>query len=145
MDREGEHAVEALDAGRPPLGPGLQDHLGVAGRGEAVAGLGQLLAQLLVVVDAAVEGDRQAQRGVDEGLRGGFGQVDDLQPAVAEADRPRSTTPAPSGPRGAIASAIFSIRAAEAARPENDLSANAAHAGPFTSVAIAFDGELLEQ
>ena len=48
----------------------------------------QLGAQLGIVVDAAIEGDGQPERGVDEGLRGRLREVDDLEPPVAEPGRP---------------------------------------------------------
>src|SRR3546814_10011625 len=54
---------------------------------EEASALGlQLPAQLAVVVDAAVEGDRQPHVGVDHRLRRGLGEVDDLQPAVPQGD-----------------------------------------------------------
>ncbi len=46
----------------------------------------QLLAQFLVVVDAAVPGDCEAQFGVDHRLGAGLAQVDDPQAAVPEGD-----------------------------------------------------------
>ena len=85
-DREGEHALEVVDEVVAPAVVGLEQHLGVAVREEAVAVALQLVAQLLVVVDAAVPGDGQPQLGVDHRLRAGLGQVDDLQAAVAEGD-----------------------------------------------------------
>src|SRR3546814_1550612 len=75
-----------------PLGIGVEDLLGVAAVTAVVAceeasALGlQLPAQLAVVVDAAVEGDRQPHVGVDHRLRRGLGEVDDLQPAVPQGD-----------------------------------------------------------
>src|SRR3546814_8966128 len=55
VDGEGEHAVEALHALRAPSVKGLEDHLRVAAGEEAVALSLQLVAQRLVIVDAAVE------------------------------------------------------------------------------------------
>ena len=86
VDGEGEHAVEALDRARAPLGPGLDDDLGVAGRGEAVALALELGAEFGIVVDAAVKRDGQPEMDVGEGLRRRLGQVDDLQPPVRHAD-----------------------------------------------------------
>ena len=87
-DREREHADEVVDAAGAPAVVGLEHHLGVRGREEAVAGGLQLLAQLLVVVDAAVEDQRQPEVAVDHRLRAARGQVDDRQPPVPERDRP---------------------------------------------------------
>jgi hypothetical protein len=56
-DREREHALEAVDEAVTPVVVGLGKHLGVAVREEAVAVAGQLTAQVLVVVDAAVPAD----------------------------------------------------------------------------------------
>ncbi len=134
VEREGEHAVEALHAARPPFRPGLDDHLGVAGGREAVALGLELGAELGIIVDAAVEGDGQPQLGVDEGLRRGFGQVDDLQPPVGEPDR------AANDRAGAVRAAgrhrvshALEPRGRDSAAGEVDLSADAAHmrAGPL--------------
>jgi hypothetical protein len=48
----------------------------------------QFLAELLVVVDAAVEDQGEPELLVGHRLGAGLGQVDDLEPAVAERDRP---------------------------------------------------------
>ena len=53
-------------------------------REEPVAVALELAAQLLVVVDAAVPGDRQAQVGVDHRLGARLGQVDDLEATMAQ-------------------------------------------------------------
>ena len=66
----------------------LGDHLGVARREEPVALALELGPQLAVVVDAAVERDGAPDVRIDERLRALLGQVDDLQPAVGEGDRP---------------------------------------------------------
>ena len=88
VDGEGEHAVEALRRVVPPGVPGLEDHFGVA-RGEEPVALGlELGAQLLVVIDAAVEHERQAELGIDHRLLAALGQVDDLEPPVAERHAP---------------------------------------------------------
>ena len=85
-DRECEHPEEPVDEAVTPVVVGLQQHLGVAGREEPVAVLGQFAAQVLVVVDAAVPGDREAEVAVDHRLRACLGEIDDLQAAVAERD-----------------------------------------------------------
>jgi hypothetical protein len=47
---------------------------------------GEFVAQLLIVVDAAVPGDREPELGVDHGLRARLGQVDDLEATVSQRD-----------------------------------------------------------
>ncbi len=83
-DREGEHPLQVVDEAVAPVVVGLEEHLGVAVGEEAVAVPGQLLPQFLVVVDAAVPGDGQAEVRIDHRLGARFGQVDDLQATVAE-------------------------------------------------------------
>ena len=51
-----------------------------------IAGIAVLASQLLVVVDAAVPGNRQAQFGVDHRLGAGFGQVDDSEATMTKCD-----------------------------------------------------------
>ncbi len=85
-DREGEHALEAVDEAVAPVVVGLEQDLGVAVGEEAVAVADQVLPQFLVVVDAAVPGDGQAQLRIDHRLGARFGQVDDLQATMAERD-----------------------------------------------------------
>ena len=67
--REGEHALEAVEHALAPRRPAVQQHLGVGGRAEARATRLELGAQLVVVVDAAVEGDGEAEVVVDHRLR----------------------------------------------------------------------------
>ena len=83
-DGEREHAVQVGDEVVAPVVVGLEQHLGVAVREEPVAVPGQFAPQLLVVVDAAVPGNRQAQFGVDHRLGAGFGQVDDLEATMTK-------------------------------------------------------------
>jgi len=85
-DGEREHAMEVTDEVVAPAVIGLEQDLGVAVREEPVAVLRQLAAQLLVVVNAAVPGDGQAQLRVDHRLRAGLGQVNDLKATVTERD-----------------------------------------------------------
>ena len=88
VQREGEHALQALRRARAPGVPGLEHHLGVAFGKEAVAQRLELAPQLAVVVDAAVEHQRQAEHRVAHRLRRALRQVDDLEPPVAERDAP---------------------------------------------------------
>ena len=83
-DREREHALEMLDAVGAPAVERLEDHLTVGGREEGVAVAREFIAQLAIVVDAAVEHQRQTQSGVDHGLCTSAGQIDDLQSPVSE-------------------------------------------------------------
>jgi hypothetical protein len=86
-DREREHAVQPFDAALTPGVVGLDDDLAVAAGEEVVAGGAKLVAQLGVVVDGAVEDQRQAELGVDQRLAGSVRQVDDRQALVAECER----------------------------------------------------------
>jgi hypothetical protein len=87
VDRQGEHADEVVDEVLAPAVVGLRDDLGVGRGEEPVAVPAQLVAQLAVVVDAAVEDDGQPQLGVDHRLVPVGREVDDGQPAVAEGQR----------------------------------------------------------
>lgn len=112
---------------RPPVVVGLQQHLGVAVREEAVALAGQLCAQCLVVVDAAVPADGQAQFGIGHRLGARLGQVDDLQPPVAQRHPPADHTPEPSGPRRDIVCAIAATAATSGVWPSSRTSPVAPH------------------
>ena len=83
-DGEREHAFEVADEVVAPAVVGLEQNLAVAVREEPVAVALELASQFLVVVDAAVPGDGQAQIGVDHRLRAGFGQVDDFEATMTE-------------------------------------------------------------
>ena len=83
-DHNGKHALEALQAIRAPGVIGLEHHLGVTVGAETVALGLQLLAQLAVVVDGAIEHDGQPQIGHHHGLMGLLRQIHDLQPAMAQ-------------------------------------------------------------
>ncbi len=87
-DAEREHAGDPLDEGVAPLDVCLDEYFGVAGREEAIAALLEVAPQLRVVVDHAVEGDRDAEVRVDHRLRRPIRQVDDLQAAMRERDGP---------------------------------------------------------
>ena len=81
-----EAALWVLDEPVTPVVIGLEQHLGVAVREEAVAMPGQFPAQLLVVVDAAVPANGQPEFGINHGLGARFGQVNDFQAAVTQRD-----------------------------------------------------------
>lgn len=85
-DRERKHAGESLEQRFAPVGPAAEDHLGVRGRREAHPSADQLVAELAVVVDAAVEREREAVFLGDHRLGAGVTHVDDAQPPVHESD-----------------------------------------------------------
>ena len=83
-DREREHADEMVDDCRAPLLVAAQDHFGVGVVGdEPVALRLELAAQLLVVVDLAVEDEREVPVVGEERLVAG-GDVDDGEPPHAD-------------------------------------------------------------
>ena len=82
---EREHAVEPLDTARSVILVQVDDHLGVGVRCEAMAALHEIRAQLAVVVDLAVLDDLERAVFVADRLIARV-QVDDRQPAKAEAD-----------------------------------------------------------
>src|SRR5438477_6325341 len=61
-DREGEHAVQTIEASDVPAPVGLENHFGVAVRLEDSAGAFELAADVAEVVDLAVEDDPAAAR-----------------------------------------------------------------------------------
>src|SRR5206468_12461461 len=67
-EREGPHAVEALDAALAPLAVGGEDHLRVGGAAEAVALRLELAPELPVVVDLAVVDELERAVLAREGL-----------------------------------------------------------------------------
>src|SRR5205085_7356795 len=85
-EREGPHAVEALDAALAPLAVGGEDDLGVGRAAEAVALGLELAAELPVVVDLAVVDEPKRAVLAREGLVARVAQVDDREPAEAERD-----------------------------------------------------------
>ena len=103
-DREGKHAVQIAGTVLAPVGIGLENHLAVPVGKELVAQGDQLLLQLRVVVDGAIENQHQAEFAVDQRLIGTLGQVDDRQPAMPQCNRrievvPRRIRPAALEPR----------------------------------------------
>ena len=85
-DAEGEHAAQAAHAVRAPGLVSGQHHLGVRLGAERDAERDQLVAQLAVVVDLAVEDDHRVAVAADQRLLAG-GDVDHRQAAVAHAER----------------------------------------------------------
>ena len=83
-DRESEHAVEALDAARAPFRIGFEDDFGVALREEAISLLHELAAQLAIIINAAVENDREAEQRIDHRLLRCGRKIDDAETAVTE-------------------------------------------------------------
>ena len=86
VEREGEHAIEPLEAVLAPLPPRGEQHLGIATGGERVPERLQLRTQRPEVVDLAVEHDGQLAGGVQHRLVSGRAQVDHRQAPVGEGD-----------------------------------------------------------
>lgn len=84
-DREGEHTPELVDAGLPPFLVGMKNGFRVAVGGESVAEADEPPAQLVVVVDLAVEDDALGPVLVEYRLMTAC-HVDNAQAAVAEPD-----------------------------------------------------------
>ena len=85
VQREGEHAGEALDAIDAPLLPGMQDGLGIRACPVAMTELFQLGTYGLMIVDLAVEADDDGAALIGHGLLAA-GDIDDGQPAMAEGE-----------------------------------------------------------
>ena len=79
----------------------------------------------------------QAELGVDHRLRAGLGQVDDLQAAVGQRERPVADDAAAVGPRGSQARAIVR-HGGDLGRPavEAELTGDAAHVWPPRSRSV---------
>ena len=120
VDADGEHAVEPLHAIDAPLLVGVQQHFGVGVvRAPLVfAERLQLLPDLRVVVDLAVEGQGDGAGGVQHRLGRGVRQIDDRQPPMAEHRRSSDVhRPAPSGPRCAMRSRMRATMPPRASGP----------------------------
>ena len=89
-DREREHPVQPIEAGFAVLRVEVNDDLGVRGASEVDAARDELGAELAVVVDLAVERDPDRAVRAHHRLRGGFREIDDAKPRVAEAHADRS-------------------------------------------------------
>jgi hypothetical protein len=85
-DREGVHAAQRVEHRGAAALPEMQQHLGVGLGAEHRALRRELVAQRTVVVDLAVEDDAEPAVGALHRLVGDGAQVDDRQPAMAEAD-----------------------------------------------------------
>jgi hypothetical protein len=84
--REREHPAQQLRDALAHLLVEVRDDLGVAAAAEAVPLGLQVLAQLRVVVDLAVDDDGDLAVLVRHRLAARLGQIDDREPAVAERD-----------------------------------------------------------
>ena len=85
IDREGEHADEAVERPDAPFPKRVQHDLGIGLRAEAAAALDQLAAQLAIVVDLTVVDDPPVALGVRHRHAAGRAQIDDAQPIGTEA------------------------------------------------------------
>ncbi len=81
--REREHPFEPVEARRPPALPGMHDRFGVAVGAEDMAARQQLRPQRGVIVDLAVEDDRDRFIFVKNRLLAAF-KIDDRQPPMSE-------------------------------------------------------------
>ena len=86
-DGEGKHAVQVLRAVLAPFRVGLEDDLAVTTGEKVITARGQLLAQLRIIVDGAVEHQHQPEFPVNQRLVGTLGQVDDGQSPVPQPNR----------------------------------------------------------
>src|SRR5690606_27060531 len=128
VDDEREHAVEALDAPLAPFGIRLQNDLGIARRPEAMPEIFELEPKLLEVVDATVEDDDEIVILVDHRLRRARRQIEDLQTAMADGDRPIAEVAARIGPaRGEPLRHALDDRSVRGAAVEAELSCYATH------------------
>ena len=84
VEREGEHALQAIEEGDPPGLVGVQEGFAVGVRGKAMAERFQFGAQFAVVVDFAVGDQREAAVFVVERLRAAF-EIDDGEPRMQQA------------------------------------------------------------
>ena len=91
-DRQAEHPVEPVERLGAPLRERLEHHLGVGVGGELAPEGDELLAQVEVVVDLAVVGDRVAPVGGVHRLLA-VRDVDDRQPAVRQPARAAGDDP----------------------------------------------------
>ena len=130
-DREGEHADEAIHAAFAPFHVGVQDHLGVGARAEAVPEPQKLLADRLEVVDLAVVGDPPASAGIAHGHVARRRQVDDAEALRAERVAAATHRAAVVGPavRGQLAHGANQrlVQLPAAIGVEADHAGNAAH------------------
>ena len=103
-EREREHPVEAVETARAPLLVGVEQHLRVAVRSEAVAVLLQLATELPEVVDLAVVGEpgRPVRGSPSAVRRRATGRGWPAADGRVRSD-PLTCEPAPSGPRCASA------------------------------------------
>src|SRR5258708_25780775 len=85
--REREHADKALQrAGHAPLPDGIQQRFRVGMPTPVRAGSAclELAANIEVIIDFAVESDREAPAVAAHRLGAGFGEIEDRQPTVTE-------------------------------------------------------------
>src|SRR5206468_1446476 len=85
-NNDGKHAIEMIENVVTPLLVAVHDHFRVAARLEGVTERFELAAELREVVDFAIENDPHRRLAVRHRLMSAR-QVDDRQPAEAEADR----------------------------------------------------------
>src|SRR5258708_3550130 len=87
--REGEHTDETLQRARhPPMPDGMQQRFRIGMPAPVRAGSAclELAANIEVIVDFSVEGDREAAAVAAHRLGSGFGEIEYRQPAMAESN-----------------------------------------------------------
>ncbi len=92
-DGEREHPVEAAETLLAETLIEVEQHFGVGSTDEVVAGGSEVLGELHVVVDLAVEDDPQIAIVADHGLVTRRREIDNRQPPRAKADRARDVQP----------------------------------------------------
>ena len=128
MYGKGKHALQPLNAVLPPGVIGLEDDFRVTGGKEPVALAFQFGFQFTVIIDAAVEDERQAEFGIDHRLLPMIGQVDNFQPPVSEGNPTLGVDPAGIRATGRQSFDHPAQRVRIGRRTiEGDVSANATH------------------
>src|SRR5258708_22054858 len=98
--REGEHTDETLQRARhPPMPDGIQQRLriGVPAPVRAGSACLELAANIEVIIDLAVESDREAPAVAVHRLGAGFGEIENRQSAMAESNAGGSIGPQAAG------------------------------------------------
>jgi hypothetical protein len=85
-NRKGPHSPQACDEVLTPLQVGSGQHLGIGRADECLSLAAQLLAQLPVIVDLAVE--HYGDRSDPHRLRAALGQIDDREPPMRKTEYP---------------------------------------------------------
>ena len=93
VDRKGPLPHHAIECGRTPALPGVQEDLGIRSGAQIAGAESELLAQLGEVVDFAVERDDQPAARTRHRLAAGIAQVENREAAMSERERPFAGDP----------------------------------------------------